>query len=135
MTDLRTRPVEEQRWTETAPGIPTATRGRIIVLSLVLGVLILAVVGLDFTSAGTSRAELDQARWQQLVDYYERQFQTSAEARARSEAAHWQDIINYYVRQYEVMADAGSRSATARWSAHWDAVVDYYEQRWELQEK
>ena len=129
MTDLLTRPVEEQRQDEAATGIRTATRGKIIVLTLVIGVL----VGWVFASAGPSRAELEQARWQQVVDYYGLQYQTMADAQARTEAAHWQDVINHYARQYELMANASSKPATARQPAHWEAVVDYYEQRWELQ--
>ena len=132
MTDLRTRPLEEQRQDETATGIRTATRGKIIVLALVIGVL---VGWLVFTIAGPSRAELEQARWQQAVDYYEQQYQTMADAQARKEAAHWQDVVNHYARQYELIANASSKPATDRQSAHWEAVVDYYEQRWELQEQ
>ena len=131
MTDLRTRPVEEQRWDEAA-GIRTATRGKIIVLALVIGVM---VGWLVFTSAGPGRADLEQARWQQVVDYYERQYQTMADAQARNEAAYWQDVINHYARQYELIANASSKPATDRQSAHWEAVVDYYEQQWELREQ
>lgn len=132
MTDLRTRPVEEQRRDQAATGNRTATRGRIIIVALVIGVL---VGWLVFTSPGPSRAELEQARWQQVVDYYERQYQTMAGAQAPKEAAHWQDVINHYARQYELIANASSRPATDTQSAHWEAVVDYYEQRWGLQEQ
>ena len=130
MTDLLTRPVEEQRRDKAATGIRTATRGTIIVLALVVGVM---VGWLVFTSAGPSRAELEQARWQQVVDYYGRQYQTVAEAQAQKEAAYWQDVMNHYARQYELITNASIEPATGRQSAHWDAVVDYYEQRWELQ--
>jgi hypothetical protein len=132
VTDLRTRPVEERRRDEAAPGIRTAIRGKIIVPALVIGVL---AGWLVFTSAGPSRAELEQARWQQVVDYYEQQYRTTADAQARKEAAHWQDVVNHYARQYELIANASSKPATDRQSAHWEAVVDYYEQRWELQEQ
>jgi len=132
VTDLRTRPVEEQRPDEAATGIRTATRGKIIVFALVIGVL---VGWLVFTSAGQSPAELGQVRWQQAVEYYELQYQTMADAQARKEAAHWQDVIDHYARQYEVIANASSKPATDRQSAHWEAVVDYYEQRWDLQEQ
>ena len=131
MTDLLTRPVEEQRRDEAATGIRTATWEKIIVLALVIGVL---VGWLVFTSAGPSRTELEQARWQQVVDYYERQYQTMADTQARKEAAYWQDVINHYARQYELIADASSKPATDQ-SAHWEAVVDYYEQQWELREQ
>ena len=129
MTDLRTRPVEEQQQDEAAPGIRTATRGKIIVLALVIGVLVGWLVS---TNAGPSRAGLEQARWQQVVDYYELQYQTMADVQARTEAAHWQDVVNHYARQYELMTNASSKPATDQ-SAHWGAVVDYYEQRWESQ--
>jgi uncharacterized protein HemX len=129
VTDLRTRPVEEQRRDEAATGIRTATGGRIIVLALVVGVLVGGVV---FASSGSSRAELEQARWQQVVDYYEQQYQMMADTRARNEAAYWQDVINHYARQYALIAEASSTPATDRQSAHWEAVVDYYEQQWEL---
>ncbi len=132
MTDLRTRPVEEQRRDEAATGIRTATRGKIIVLALVIGVM---VGWLVFTSAGPSRGELEQARWEQVVDYYERQYQTMADAHAGKEAAYWQDVIDHYARQHELRANASSEPATDRPSAHWEAVVDYYEQRWELREQ
>jgi hypothetical protein len=131
VTDLRTRPVEEKRQDEAANGIRTATRGKIIVLALVIGVL---GGWLVFTSAGPSPAELEQARWQQVVDYHGLQFQTMADAQARTEAAHWQDVINHYARQYELMTNASSKPATDQ-SAHWGAVVDYYEQRWESREQ
>jgi hypothetical protein len=130
VTDLLTRPVEEQRRDEAATGIRTATRGAIIVLALVMGVL---VGWLVFTSAGPSRAELEQARWQQVVDYYERHYQTVAETQARREAAYWQDVMNHYARQFELMTDASIEPATHTQAAHWEAVVDYFEQRWELQ--
>ena len=130
MTDLLTRPVEEQRRDKAATGIRTATRGKIIVLALVVGVLFGWLV---FASAGPNRAELEQARWQQVVDYYERQNQTMADAQVRKEAAYWQDVINHYSRQYELMDNASSKPATDRQSTHWEAVVDYYEQRLELQ--
>ena len=130
MTDLRTRPVEEQRQDEAATGIRTSARGRFIVLALVIGVL---VGWLAFTTAGPSRAGLEQARWQQAVDYYERQYQTMADAQARQEAAYWQDVIDYHAGQYELIANASSKPATDRQSAHWEAVVKYYEQRSELQ--
>lgn len=130
MTDLLTRPVEEQRRDEAATGIRTPTRGTIIILALVMGV----VVGwLVFTSAGPSRADLDQARWQQVVGYYERQYQTVAESQARREAAYWQDVMNHYARKYELITNASIEPATDRQSAHWEAVVDYYKQQWELQ--
>ena len=132
MTDLLTRPVEEQQRDEAAAGIRTATRAKIIVLALVIGVL---VGWLVFASAGPSRAELEQARCQQVVDYYERQDQTMADTQARIEAAHWQDVVNHYARQYELMADASTKPATDRQSAHWEAVVDHYEQQWELREQ
>jgi hypothetical protein len=132
LTDLRTRPVEERRRDEAATGIRTATRGNIIVVALVIGVL---AGWLVFASAGPNRAELEQARWQQVVDYYERQNQTMADAQVREEAAYWQDVITHYSRQYELMDNASSKRATDMQSAHWEAVVDYYEQRSELREQ
>ena len=131
MTDLLTRPVEEQRQDEGATGIRTATRGKIIVLVLVIGVLVGWLVS---TSAGPSRVELEQARWPQVVDYYGLQYQTMANAQAQTEAAHWQDVIDHYARQYELVTNAASMPATDQ-SAHWGAVVDYYEQRWESREQ
>jgi len=131
VTDLRTRPVEEQRQDAAATGVRTAPRKTIIGFALVIGVL---VGWLVFASAGPSRAELEQARWQQVVDQYERQYQTIADAQAQKEAAYWQDVINHYARQYELMTNASSEPATDQ-SAHWEAVVDYYEQRWELREQ
>jgi len=132
VTDLRTRPVEEQRRDEAATGIRSSTRGRIIVLGLAVGVLALVIgvlIGwLVFNSAGPSRAELERARWQQVVDYYDGQYQTMADTQARK-GAYWQDVIDHYARQYELMANAASRPTTDRQSAHWEAVVGYYEQR------
>ena len=132
MTDLRTRPIEEQRQDAAATGIRTAPKGTIIGFALVIGVLIGWLVS---ASAGPSRAELEQARWQQVVDYYERQYQTMANAQARKEAAYWQDVINHYARHYELIAKASSKPAIDRQSAHWEAVVDHYEQQWELREQ
>lgn len=131
MTDLLNRPVEEKRQDEAATGIRTATRGKIVVLVLVIGVLAGWLVS---TSAGPSRSELEQARWPQVVDYYGLQYQTMADAQARTEAAHWQDVINHYARQYDLMTSASSKPATDQ-SAHWGAVVDYYEQQWESREQ
>ncbi|HVR32457.1 MAG TPA: hypothetical protein VMS74_07080 [Acidimicrobiia bacterium] len=134
MTDLRTRPVEEQRLDEAATGIRTATRGRIIVLALVIGVL---AGWLVFTSAAPSRAELEQTRWQQVVDDHERQYQTMADAQAPKagwQAAYWQDVVDHYARQYELMA-IEQQAGADRQSAYWEAVVAHHEQRWELQEQ
>jgi uncharacterized membrane-anchored protein YhcB (DUF1043 family) len=132
MTDLRTRPVDEHQ--SAAAAIRTATRGKLIVLALIIGIFAMAIgvlVGwLVFNGAGPSRAELEQARWQQVVDYYDGQYQTMADAQARTEA-YWQEVINHYARQYELIASAGSQPATDRQSAHWEAVVEYYEQRLE----
>ena len=136
VTDLRTRPLEEQRRDQAAPGSRIAPRGTTIVLCLVLGVLVLGLlVGwLASTSAGTRHAEIEQARRQQVVDYFERQYQTMADARTRNEEAHWQDVIDYYGRQYELVGGAPKPVIDLQ-SARWEAVVAYYEQRWELQEK
>jgi hypothetical protein len=131
VTDLLTRPVEEQLRDEAATGIRTATRGKIIVLVVVIGVLAGWLVS---TSAGPSRSELEQARWPQVVAYYGLQYQTMADAQARTEAAHWQDVVNHYARQYELMTNVASMPATDQ-SAHWGAVVDYYEQLWESREQ
>jgi hypothetical protein len=131
VTDLLTRPVEEQRPDEAATGIRSAARASIIVLVLVIGVL---VGWLVFNSARPRHADLEQARWPQVVDYYGLQYQTMADARARTDAAYWQDVINHYARQYELMTNANGKPATDQ-SAHWDAVVGYYEQRWASQEQ
>ncbi len=132
MTDLLTRSVEEQPRDEAATGTRFATRGKIIVLALVMGVL---VGWLVFNSGGPGRAELEQTRWQQVVAYYEGHYQTMADAQARTEAAYWQDVIDHYARQYELMTNASSKPTTDRQSAHWEAVVDYYEQRSESQDQ
>jgi hypothetical protein len=102
-----------------------------------LGLFIGALVGLALfaITAGPSRAELEQAHWEQVVDYYSEQYQVMADARAEAEAAHWEEVINYYAQQYELMRTAQSSPATDRETAHWEAVVDYYEQQWEMRTK
>lgn len=129
MTDTLTRQVEERRPVD--PGSGTATKKlRVVVLGLVIAALLsLALFAL---TAGPSRAELEQARWEQVVDYYSEQYQVMADARAEAEAAHWEEVINHYSRQYELMGIAQSAPATDRQAAHWEAVVDYYEKQWEM---
>ncbi|MGH8959320.1 MAG: hypothetical protein ACRDVK_11695 [Acidimicrobiia bacterium] len=101
-------------------------------MSLVLGGVIGWAV---FANLGPSRAELEQAHWEQVVDYYSNQYQVMADTRARTEAAHWQEVINHYARQYELIANATRQPAAPNGPAHWEAVVDYYEQQWELRSK
>lgn len=132
MTDLRTRPVAEQRRDEAATGIRITTWGKIIVLALVIGVL---VGWLVFTSGDPTRAELEQARWEQVVDYREGQYQTMADAQAREagrQAAYWQAVVDHHARQYELMA-MEQQAVADRQSAYWEAVVAHYEQLWESQ--
>ncbi|HEY3427914.1 MAG TPA: hypothetical protein VGK83_04510 [Acidimicrobiia bacterium] len=129
MTDTLTRQVEEQRPVDPGSGTPTK-KLRVVVLGLVIAALLsLALFAL---TAGPSRAELEQARWEQVVDYYSAQYQVITDARAAAEAAHWVEVVNQYARQYELMRTAQSAPATDRQAAHWEAVVDYYEQQWEM---
>ena len=132
MTDTLSRPVEEQRPVRPRSGIPTK-KGWVVILGIVIAVLLgLALFAL---TAGPSRAELEQARWEQVVDYYSAQYQAMGEARAETQAAHWEEVVNHYARQYELMRTAPSAPATNREAAHWGAVVDYYAQQWEMRAK
>ena len=134
MTNTLTRPVEEQLPVEPGPIAPAPREKlRVVVLGLVIGALV--GLGLFALFGGPSRAELEQAHWEEVVDYYSAQYQVLAEARAAAEAAHWVEVVNHYARQYELMANAQSASATDREAAHWEAVVDYYEQQWEMRTK
>lgn len=127
MTDTLTRQVEEQR--PAGPGSGTLTKKRqVVVLGLLIAVLL--SLGLFAITAGPSRAELEQARWEQVVDYYSAQYQVIIDARAAAETAHWVEVVNHYARQYELMPTAQSAPATDRGATHWEAVVDYYEQQW-----
>lgn len=132
MTDLITRPVEEKRREDPPAGKRASTKGMIIALAVVFGILAGWVV---FTNAGPSRAELEQAHWQEVVDYYEQTYPVIANADARREAAHWQEVVNHYARQYELIANATPQPTIDHQGAHWEAVVDYYEQQWELRSK
>ncbi|HJR86964.1 MAG TPA: hypothetical protein VJ930_04855 [Acidimicrobiia bacterium] len=127
MTDLITRPVVRRE--EPTGGMRAGTKGTIIALALVIGILAGWVV---FTNAGPSRAALEQAHWQQVVDYYEQKYPAIADAEARREAAHWQEVVNHYARQYDLIANATRVPAVDRERAHWESVVDYYDQQWEL---
>lgn len=129
MTDLITRPVEEKRRDDPVAGIRTATKGKIIALAVVIGILTGWAV---LTNVEPGRAELEQVRRQQVVDYFENRYQEMADAQAAREAAYWQEVVNHYARQYELFANASSDSEVERKSAHWEAVVDYYGQQWEL---
>jgi|GEM_PF-6196257 len=134
MTNTITRPVEEQLALE--PGRIAAAPGkklRIVVLGLVIGALV--GLGLFALVGGPSRAQLEQAHWEQVVDYYSEQYQVMTEARAAAEAAYWEEVVNHYTRQNELMRTAQSAPATDREAAHWEAVVDYYEQQWEMRAK
>lgn len=131
MSNTITRPVEEQLPVEPGPIAPAPGKKlRVVVLGLVIGALL--GWGLFALVGGPSPAELEQAHWEQVVDYYSAQYQVMTEARAAAEAAHWVEIVNHYARQYELIANAQSAPATDREAAHWEAVVDYYEQQWEI---
>jgi hypothetical protein len=132
MPDTLTRPVADQQPTESGPrGL---NKGRFVILGLLIGVQ--AGFALFAALRGPSRAELEQARWEQVVDYYSEQYQVMADTQAEIEAAHWDEVINHYARQYELMQNAQSGSPTSELeNAHWEAVVDYYEQQWELRAK
>ena len=128
MTDTLTRPVADHVPKESEPrGL---NKARFVILGLFITVLLgwglFAVVG------GPSQAELEQARWEQVVDYYSDQYQVVADARAEAEAAHWDEVINHYARQYELVGNAQIAPASENQGAHWEAVVDYYEQQWEM---
>ena len=127
VTDLITRPVEEVRREDPNAGKRAGTKGTIIALAVVLGILAGWVV---FSNLGPSRTELERAHWQQVVDHYEQSYPAIAESEARREAAHWQEVVNHYARQYELIANATQVPAVDRATAHWEAVVDYYEQQW-----
>ncbi len=132
MTNTITRRVEEQLALEPGPIAPAPGKKlRIVVLGLVIG----ALLGLTLfaITAGPSRAELEQAHWEQVVDYYSAQYQLMTDARATAEAAHWEEVVDHYARQYELMANAQGASASG--SAHWAAVVEFYEQQWEMRAK
>ena len=131
MTDLITRPVEEERREDSTAGVRGGTKRTIIGLAVVIGILAGWVV---FSNLGPSRTELEQARWQQVVDYYEQTYPAIAESEALREAAHWQLVVDHYARQYELVANATQVPEADRASAHWEAVVGYYEQQWVSQE-
>ena len=128
MTDTLTRPVADKLPQGSEPS--TRTRKRVVLFGLIIGVLV--GLGLFAVFGGPSRAELEQAHWEQVVDYYSAQYQVMSEARAATEAAHWEEVVNHYARQYELMRTAQSAPAADREAAHWQAVVDYYEQQWEM---
>ena len=132
MTDTLTRPVTDQKPTESGPrGL---NKARFVILGVLIGVL--AGLALFAALRGPSRAELEQARWEQVVDYYSERYQVMNDARARAESAHWAEVINHYAGQYELLQNAQSGSpASELENAHWEAVVDYYEQQWELRAK
>jgi hypothetical protein len=129
MTDTLTRPVADQ--------LPKEPRGLNKTRFVILGLFIAVLLGLGLFAlvGGPSRAELEQARWEQVVDYYSEQYQVMADARAEAEAAHWEEVINHYARQYELMRNAQSVPASDGQEAHWEAVVNYYEQQWEMRAK
>jgi hypothetical protein len=128
MTDTITRPVADQQPTESGPrGL---NKGRFVILGLLIGVL--AGFALFAALRGPSRAELEQARWEQVVDYYSEQYQVMADTQQEIEAAHWDQVINHYGRQYELMGNAQIAPASDRQEAHWEAVVDYHEQQWDM---
>lgn len=132
MTDTLTRPVEEQRPVHPGSDTPTKKR-RVVILGIVIGVLL--GLALFAITAGPSRAELEQARWEQVVDHYSEQYQVMSEARAAAEAAHWAEVINHYARQYELIGNVQSAPASSSQAAHGEAVVDYYEQQWETRNR
>ncbi|HEX5722965.1 MAG TPA: hypothetical protein VFZ06_09505 [Acidimicrobiia bacterium] len=127
MTDLITRPVEEKRREDPPAAKRASTKGTIIALAVAIGILAGWVV---FTNAGPSRAELEQAHWQQVIDYYEQTYPMIADADARREAAYWQEVVNHYARQYELRNAKAPMVETD--ATHWGAVVGYFEQQWEL---
>ncbi len=97
-------------------------RARIVAAIFLAAAAVGAVVALQ----GPSAEELEQAHWQEVVDYYGGLYQTMAGAGAgASEAAHWQQVVDYYGGLYQTMAGAGASEA-----AHWQQVVDYYEGFW-----
>ena len=108
----------------------TRTKKRVVIFGLIIGVLVGS--GLFALLGGPSRTELEQARWEQVVDHYSARYQVMTEARATAEAAHWGEVVNHYARQYQLMLAAQSVAATDREAAHWQAVVDYHEQQWEM---
>jgi hypothetical protein len=128
VTDLSPRPIEEERREDLSSGVRAVTKRTTIGLAVVIGILAGWVV---FSNLGPSRTELEQAHWQQVVDYYEQTYPAIAESEALREAAHWQQVVDHYARQYELVANATRVPAADRASAHWEAVVDYYEQQWE----
>ncbi|CAN5724234.1 hypothetical protein BH18ACT6_BH18ACT6_03200 [soil metagenome] len=93
-------------------------RARIVAAIFLAAAAVGAVVALQ----GPSAEELEQAHWQEVVDYYGGLYQTMAGAGA-SEAAHWQEVVDYYGGLYQTMAGAGAGASEA---AHWQQVVDYY---------
>lgn len=127
MTDLITRPIEEERREVPTAGLRAGTKRMIIGLAVVIGILAGWVV---FSNLGPSRTELERAHWQEVVDYYEQTYPAIAESEARRDAAHWQEVVDHYARQYELVANATQVPAADMASAHWEAVVDYYEQQW-----
>jgi hypothetical protein len=131
VTDLITRPIEEERREDPSAGVRAGTRRTIIGLAVVIGILAGWVV---FSNLGPSRTELEQAHWQQVVDYYEETYPAIAQSEAARETAYWQQVVDHYARQYELVANATQVPAADRASAHWEAVVDYYEQQWVSQE-
>ena len=128
MTDTLTRPVENKRPQELQPS--AGTKKRVVFFGLIIGVLVGS--GLFALLGGPSRTELEQARWEQVVDHYSARYQVMSEARASAEAAHWEEVANHYARQYELMRNAQSAVAGDPEAAHWQAVVDYHEQQWEM---
>jgi hypothetical protein len=128
MTDLLTRPVEEQRQVTRRSSSLTA---KLLVISsgLLLGLLVGWAL---FNNFGPSPEELEQAHWEQVVDYYSQQYQVMADTQARAEAAHWQEVVNHYARQYELIATAAPGTAPRNDALHWQAVADYYEKLWEV---
>ncbi|HJU52567.1 MAG TPA: hypothetical protein VJ815_09560 [Acidimicrobiia bacterium] len=129
MTDTLTRPSPEVEKRE----VPTpAKKVRVSILGLfiaaLLGLVLFAITGRP------NRSELEQTRWDQVVDYYTDQYQVMAETRSRVEAARWQDVVNHYARQYELIAGSAQQAPRDE-AAHWQAVVNHYEQQWELTSK
>lgn len=97
MTDTLARTVEEQRLANYESGTPAKKR-RIMVAGIVIGALL--GLALFAMTSGPSRAELEQARWQQVVDYHVDRYQLMTGA--RPESAHWESVVDYYEQQWEM---------------------------------
>lgn len=115
MTDLMTR-VKPELGKETPPKKRPVAKGRIIAVALIA---VMAGGAALLATAGPSAKELADAHWQQVVGYYEQQYQT-VEPASSTEAGHWPAVIDYFEQQYQ----ATNRAETARSQA----VGDFFDQ-------